>query len=481
MSIYHLSVKPVQRSAGRSATAAAAYRAGAKIEDERTGLTHDYTRKTGVVHSGIVGFAGSRSELWNLAEAAERRKDATTAREYEVALPRELDEAQQIELAREYASYLHQRHGCAVDFSIHRPDPGEHGNDNPHAHILTTTRAVDQDGHALGEKCAREWSDAKRAAAGLAGRLADLEEARETWETMQNAALERAGIDARVDHRSNEARGLHPAPHVHVGPKATAMERRGVQSERGDLNREIDAINEQMLEQARRAVVEIQALRDLEERKRLWTAPEGFQELSKQLEQMQAQARERQRIEARLAEPLPDRRDLVNENIERATRTQADKLYDARRAASEAQGAYERAEREFGALSWTRRTFSLKERERLRRAAEAADRADKAVSKAENSYEAAKIDAQPRARRDADATLRAEQKERQELKLRASELPTQEQVDRNAERLRQHPEAQRQREEARESARRMAEAEQERQRRSRERERDHERDHGPRM
>lgn len=243
MAIYHCSVKPVQRSTGRSATAAAAYRAGERVKDERTGEVHDYRKKAGIEHTEIIGFDGTRADLWNAAEAAERRKDATVAREYEVALPAELDLDQRRDLCREFGGWLHERHGCAVDVALHRPDPHDHGQENPHAHILTTTRAVTDDG-TLGDKCAREWSDTKRKAAGLEGRKDDLEEAREKWAECCNAALERAGSAARVDHRSLEDQGIEREPTKHLGPTATAMERRGAESDRGDENREIEARNE---------------------------------------------------------------------------------------------------------------------------------------------------------------------------------------------------------------------------------------------
>jgi chromosome segregation ATPase len=251
MPSYHCSVKPVQRSSGRSSTAAAAYRAGCNIEDERTGITHDYSRKTGVVDSGMVGWNGSRSELWNAAEQAERRKDATTAREYEIALPRELNQEQQTALTCDYATWIHERHGCAVDWSMHRPDAREHANDNPHAHLLTTTRTVDREGHTLGGKCDRELSDTKRETKGLGPRREDLSEAREVWASIQNQHLERAGISERVDHRSNAERNMDAEPHVHTGPKATAMERRGERTERGDLNCQILELNRQRVETLR--------------------------------------------------------------------------------------------------------------------------------------------------------------------------------------------------------------------------------------
>lgn len=228
MAIYHLSVKAVSRSAGRSSTGAAAYRAGEKIVDERTGEIHDYTRKGGVEHSEIVMPEGAtwtpnRSELWNAAEQAEKRKDACVAREHEVALPKELTDEQRLELVRTYAQDLANRHGCVVDFAIHAPhkDRGGEDNENHHAHVLCTTRQVA--GDELGAKCVREQAGQKRAA--------DLEMERSTWAAHQNTALERHGHAERVDHRSLEAQGIEREPTVHKGPAVTAMERRGIQTE----------------------------------------------------------------------------------------------------------------------------------------------------------------------------------------------------------------------------------------------------------
>ena len=150
MAIFHLSVKAVSRSAGRSATAAAAYRAGEKIVDERTGEIHDYTRKGGVESADIVlpdgasecEWATDRAKLWNAAELAEKRKDACVAREFEVALPSELSPAERRNLALDFAKDMANREGCAVDVAIHAP--GKDGdNRNHHAHILRTTRKVE--------------------------------------------------------------------------------------------------------------------------------------------------------------------------------------------------------------------------------------------------------------------------------------------------------------------------------------------------
>lgn len=221
VAIFHLSVKPISRSAGRSATGAAAYRAGEKILDERTGETHDYRKRGGVESADIVlpdgapAWANDRAKLWNAAELAEKRKDACVAREFEVALPAELSPAERRNLAFEFAKDMANREGCAVDVCIHAP--GKEGdNRNHHAHIMRTTRKVEQDG--MGAKLDTEQAGRNR--------KADLEQVRERWGRMCNSALERAGHKERVNHRSLEAQGIDRMPTVHLGPAATAIQRR---------------------------------------------------------------------------------------------------------------------------------------------------------------------------------------------------------------------------------------------------------------
>ncbi|HIF5740202.1 TPA: MobQ family relaxase, partial [Enterobacter kobei] len=155
MAIYHLSVKTISRSAGRSATAAAAYRAGAKVTDERTGEIHDYTKKSGVVSTNLIlpsnapDWAHDREQLWNAAEQAETRKNSTVAREFEVALPDELPPSERLRLSHDFARELVARHGCAADVAIHAPS--KEGDDrNHHAHILLSTRRLGLEG--FGEK-----------------------------------------------------------------------------------------------------------------------------------------------------------------------------------------------------------------------------------------------------------------------------------------------------------------------------------------
>ena len=245
MAIFHMSVKVIQRSKGRSAVAAAAYRASEKILDERTGLEHDYTRKGKPIGTPVIitpdGSKISRAELWNMAEQAEKRKDATTAREYELALPCELTTEQRESLAKEFCHYLAQKNGCAVDMAIHKPSGKDGDERNFHAHILTTTRIFENG--TLGRKCDLELSDRDRKAKGLDGRKNELLATREAWANFVNRALEKAGHEIRVDHRTLEAQGVDRLPTKHLGPTATAIVReerhkkKGRHSDRADEQR----------------------------------------------------------------------------------------------------------------------------------------------------------------------------------------------------------------------------------------------------
>ena len=238
MAIYHLSVKAISRSSGRSATAAAAYRAGVAVTDERTGQIHDYTAKGGVESADIIlpdgapAWATDRAELWNAAELAEKRKDACVAREFEVALPSELSPAERRRLALDFAKDMANREGCAVDVAIHAP--GKEGdNRNHHAHILRTTRKVEADG--LGAKLDTEKAGRKRSD--------DLEAVRAKWADLTNERLHENGIAARVDHRSLDAQGIDREPTRHLGPAATGYERRTGEPSRKRLDFEQEAAN----------------------------------------------------------------------------------------------------------------------------------------------------------------------------------------------------------------------------------------------
>lgn len=227
IAIYHCSVKTISRSAGRSATAAAAYRAGEKITDTRTAEVHDYRRRHGVESADIVlpddapEWATDRAALWNAAEQAEKRKNSTVAREFELALPEELDPAERRALALAFAGEIAKRHGVAVDVAIHAPG-GEGDQRNHHAHLLTTTRRLGPDG--FGPK-ARELDDKKTGPAIVT-------EWRERWADLQNEALKKKGVLARVDHRSLAEQGLDREPTQHLGPAASGYERRTGQASR---------------------------------------------------------------------------------------------------------------------------------------------------------------------------------------------------------------------------------------------------------
>lgn len=235
VAIYHLSVKTVSRSSGRSATAAAAYRAGVEITDERTGEIHDYTRKGGVESAELVlpacapEWAADRAALWNAAEQAETRKNSTVAREFEIALPEELSPAERQRLARDLAREIVERHGCAADVAIHAP--GKEGdNRNHHAHILLSTRRLGPEGFT--EKT-RELDDQKTGPQIVT-------QWRERFASLQNERLREAGIEARVDHRTLEAQGIDREPTRHLGPAATGYERRTGEPSRKRLDFEAE-------------------------------------------------------------------------------------------------------------------------------------------------------------------------------------------------------------------------------------------------
>ena len=233
MAIYHLTAKAISRSSGGSAVAAAAYRSGEDLTDERTGERHDYSRRSGVDHAEIVApdqgpdWVRERAQLWNTAEASERRRDAQVAREVMVALPKELKAQEQRDLVREFSRQEFAAEGMVADVSYHGT-----GSENPHAHILLTMRRIEGEGFGKKE---RGWNSKER-----------LEGWRESWADQANRALDRAGRSERIDHRTLEAqrdaaleRGdleaaerLDREPQVHLG-KAAYMEARGIETDRG--------------------------------------------------------------------------------------------------------------------------------------------------------------------------------------------------------------------------------------------------------
>jgi MobA/MobL family len=237
MAIYHHSASIVKRSSGKSAVAGAAYRSGEKILDQRTGTTHDYTKKTGVDYSEIItphlpntdrNWLLDRAELWNRVEAFEKRYDAQLAREINIAIPTELDRDAQIALVREYAKTNYVDRGMVADINFH-----DLKSNNPHAHIMLTMRdLIVADGRVKFGNKNREWNSKDL-----------LSEQRQSWETLANKYLAAAGHDTKIDCRSLAEQGIDRIPQIHLGKDTTAMRAKGIPNERSDRYDQIDLAN----------------------------------------------------------------------------------------------------------------------------------------------------------------------------------------------------------------------------------------------
>jgi MobA/MobL family len=239
MAVYFLNMKTFGRSGGSSAASAAAYRAGERIRDERTGKTYDHSERRDVMHKEIVlpsrfadeemAWARDRANLWNTAESAETRKNARVAREYLVALPAELSPDQRLGLVRGFSQELSDRYGFAVDVAIHAPRdfPGSDPR-NFHAHLLTTTREVNAEG--LGAKTTLDLNDANRRKLGMQPAVHELLHVRARWAEVTNEALREAQVAARIDHRTLEAQGIDREPRPQIPRAAFEMERHGYRS-----------------------------------------------------------------------------------------------------------------------------------------------------------------------------------------------------------------------------------------------------------
>ena len=268
IAIYHCSIKIVSRGKGKSAVAAAAYRSGEKLTNEWDGLTHDYTKKGGVVHSEILLPAhappafSDRSTLWNSVELSEKSNNAQLAREVEIALPVELSREEQTRLVRDYCSSQFVSKGMIADFNLH-----DTGGGNPHAHILLTMRPLDEKGAWLpkskkeyvldenGEKIRLPSGRYKTRKVDLVNwnNRENAEVWRRAWADLANEFLAQNNRPERIDHRSYERQGIDQIPTVHVGVSATQMEKKGIVTERGELNRNIKAAN-RILREIRRLV-----------------------------------------------------------------------------------------------------------------------------------------------------------------------------------------------------------------------------------
>jgi hypothetical protein len=244
MAIFHSHIKVYSRGNGESAVGAAAYRSGQKFTNEYDGIIHDYTRKTGVVHTGIFLPANApaeyadRATLWNAVEKVEKQCNSQLAREINVALPVELSFEQNLSLLRRYVQDNFVAVGMAVDLAVHIKK-----EDNPHAHILMTMRPFNEDG-TWGAKARKvngvkvptvDWNEHSKAT-----------EWRKNWADICNEYLEANGHADRIDHRSYAEQGVEKIPTIHMGAAASQMERKGIRTERGNFNREVEISNKEI-------------------------------------------------------------------------------------------------------------------------------------------------------------------------------------------------------------------------------------------
>ena len=244
MALYHFHVGQIKRSAGRSAVEAAAYRAGEKLYSEYYGLVSDYTRKGGVVHSGILipphapREYTDRQTLWNAVEEAERNKNAQLAYSFDIALQNEFTMEENIAITRQFLQDNFVSRGMIADFAVHQPDR-DGGIPNPHFHVMCPIRPLNTDG-TRGAKQRRVYrEDGKFDAVPTTGwgRPETLEAWREAWAALCNAKFEEKGLSCRIDHRSYERQGVEQIPSVHEGVAVRQMEAKGTVTDKGEHNR----------------------------------------------------------------------------------------------------------------------------------------------------------------------------------------------------------------------------------------------------
>ncbi|WP_031310197.1 MobQ family relaxase, partial [Sphingobium sp. C100] len=230
MAIYHFSAKVVSRANGSSAVASAAYRSASELHDDRLGRNHDFSNKAGVIHSEVMLPEGAperlndRSTLWNEVEAGEKRKDAQLAREVEFSIPREMNEKQGVQLARDFVKKQFVDRGMVADLNVHW-DKAKDGTPKPHAHVMMTMRDVGPEG--FGKKN-RDWNSTEL-----------LKDWREAWSAHVNERMAELGLEGRIDHRSYEDQGIALEPQHKIGPAGMRRLDRGEDAERADDHRRI--------------------------------------------------------------------------------------------------------------------------------------------------------------------------------------------------------------------------------------------------
>ncbi|GHU35038.1 hypothetical protein FACS1894105_02940 [Clostridia bacterium] len=276
MAIYHCNITVFSRAKGACSVAKAAYRSGSVLRDERTGETHDYTRKMGIVHCEVLlpqnapAEYADRAILWNAVEHAEKADNAQVAREIEVSLPRELTHEQNISLARRFAQEVFVSAGMCADVCVH-----DKGDGNPHAHIMLTMRTFNEDGswgakqrkiYTLDDNGDKIYDPIKRQYKCTTVKTVDWNDRanaeywRRSWAAYANGALRLAGVltdENTLDHRSYKRQGKEELPTIHLGVAASQMERKGIRTDKGNYNRGIADFNKQ-LRQVKARIVKLQ-------------------------------------------------------------------------------------------------------------------------------------------------------------------------------------------------------------------------------
>lgn len=259
---FHFSVNIISRGKGKSAVASAAYISGEKIKNEWDGVTHDYTKKQGVISKEIFlpdhapKEYKDRKTLWNSVELFEKNSNAQLARNFIISLPKELSIEENKKMIEEYVQNNFVKEGMIVDLAIHG-ESGE-GNQNIHAHIMTIVRPINEDG-TWGQKSKKEYildekgekilnkngkPKTRKVELTTWNDKGNVEKWRENFSKLCNEYLAKNKIEKRVDHRSFKRQGIKQIPTIHLGASASAMERKGIRTEKGDINREIKKQNE---------------------------------------------------------------------------------------------------------------------------------------------------------------------------------------------------------------------------------------------
>ena len=283
IALFHFHVTQIKRSAGQSAVASAAYRAGEKLHSEYYGEDSDYTRKGGVICSEILlpphapPEYADRETLWNAVEKAERGKKAQLAYSFDIALQNEFSMQENIALARQFLLDNFVSRGMVVDFAVHSPDKEDGGISNPHFHVMCPIRPIEPDGR-WGNKQRREYvlDEHGERVLDKAGNYVfnavpttdwgspeTLEHWRQAWADLCNAKFAEKGLDYRIDNRSYERQGIDQLPTVHEGPSVRAMEAKGIRTDKGDLNRFIRKTNALLREAKEKINALIRWLKDV--------------------------------------------------------------------------------------------------------------------------------------------------------------------------------------------------------------------------